>query len=202
MIMNKNTKYALIAAGIALGVSIPITIATKKYLEKRMSTKFFVIEGNTIVGLTEYGRENLKGTLRIPHVINGRQIFGIGPEAFKGTEIHSVIISNGIIMIQDYAFANCKNLKNVGLPKTLVHIFPHAFDGCEALEKIILMGNLDTIESQAFANCLNLKDVKMRDKMWEVAPDAFLNDKEIRVIKIKEVSEPKNKAFSESKKKK
>lgn len=183
--MDKKTTIAL-TAGISIGLGISAAIigsAVKKHKEAP-KPDFFVVDGSNIIGLTEYGKKNIKNVLKIPHIINGQHIYGIGPQAFVGLDITTLIISNGIIMIQDYAFADCKNLKNVMLPKTLIQIFAHAFDGCDSLEKLSIIGNIDTVETQSFANCENLRKVKIKASA-EVAPDAFMNDNKIKKVEFK-----------------
>jgi len=183
--MDKKTSVALTAGvTIGLGISAAIIGCTVKKKKEAPKPDFFVVDGSNIVGLTEYGKKNIKNVLKIPHVIKGQHIYGIGPQAFAGLDISTVIISNGIIMIQDYAFANCINLKNVMLPKTLVQIFAHAFDGCDALEKLSIVGNIDTVETQSFANCENLRKVKIKSSA-EVAHDAFMNDKNLEKMEFK-----------------
>ena len=183
--MDKKSTTALYAGmAIGLGISAAIVGCAVKKRKEQPKPDFFVVDGSNIIGLTEYGKKNIKNVLIIPHTINGHNIYGIGPQAFAGLDISTVIISNGIIMIQDYAFANCRNLKNVMLPKTLIQIFAHAFDGCDALEKLSIVGNIDTVETQSFANCENLRKVKIKSSA-EVAPDAFKNDKNIEKVEFK-----------------
>lgn len=183
--MDKKSTIALIAgATIGVGISAAVVAHTVKKMKETPKPDIFVVDGSNIVGLTEYGKKNIKNVLKIPHIINGQHIYGIGPQAFVGLDITTLIISNGIIMIQDYAFADCKNLKNVMLPKTLIQIFAHAFDGCDALEKLSIIGNIDTVETQSFANCENLRKVKIKSSA-EVAPDAFMNDKKIEKMEFK-----------------
>ena len=52
----------------------------------------------------------------------------IGSYAFNGTGAESVVLSDSLIAIPDYAFTNCPNLKVVTIPESVVFIQPHAFD--------------------------------------------------------------------------
>ena len=48
--------------------------------------------------------------------------------AFNGTGAESVVLSDSLMAIPDYAFTNCPNLKNVTIPQSVVFIQPNAFD--------------------------------------------------------------------------
>ena len=50
------------------------------------------------------------------------------PYAFNGTGAESVILSDSLLAIPDYAFTNCPNLKYVTIPKSVAFIQPNAFD--------------------------------------------------------------------------
>ena len=50
------------------------------------------------------------------------------PYAFNGTGAESVVLSDSLLAIPDYAFTNCPNLKYVTIPKSVVFIQPNAFD--------------------------------------------------------------------------
>lgn len=48
--------------------------------------------------------------------------------AFNGTGAESVVLSDSLLGIPDYAFTNCPDLKYVTIPKSVVFIQPHSFD--------------------------------------------------------------------------
>ena len=50
------------------------------------------------------------------------------PYAFNGTGAESVVLSDSLLAIPDYAFTNCPNLKYVTIPKSVIFIQPNAFD--------------------------------------------------------------------------
>ncbi len=56
-------------------------------------------------------------------------VVGVGPEAFKGTNIKSAVISQGVTTIGAAAFANCASLTSVEFSNTVSEIAPDAFDG-------------------------------------------------------------------------
>lgn len=48
--------------------------------------------------------------------------------AFNGTGAGSVVLSDSLLAIPDYAFTNCPNLRYVTIPESVVLIQPNAFD--------------------------------------------------------------------------
>jgi len=48
--------------------------------------------------------------------------------AFNGTGAESVVLSDSLLAIPNYAFTNCPNLKYVTIPESVVLIQPYAFD--------------------------------------------------------------------------
>lgn len=55
------------------------------------------------------------------------------------------------------AFANCKDLKHITLPKGLRAIDKYAFQNCSALEEIDIPAKVRFLGEKAFINCTNLK---------------------------------------------
>ncbi|MED9970560.1 MAG: leucine-rich repeat protein [Ruminococcus sp.] len=48
--------------------------------------------------------------------------------AFNGTGAESVVLSDSLIAIPDYAFTNCLSLRSVTIPESVILIQPNAFD--------------------------------------------------------------------------
>ena len=48
--------------------------------------------------------------------------------AFNGTGAESVVLSDSLLAIPNYAFTNCPNLRYVTIPKSVILIQPNAFD--------------------------------------------------------------------------
>lgn len=59
-------------------------------------------------------------------------------------------VKEGVRMICDYAFSECKKLRNIGLPSSLNFIGRYAFRGCMSLNKIVLPDSLVYIGDGAF----------------------------------------------------
>ena len=56
-----------------------------------------------------------------------------------------------------YAFQDCRKLREIQLPDTIIRIGSHAFYNCVGLAGLVLADGVTNIEDGAFKNCRNLK---------------------------------------------
>lgn len=68
-------------------------------------------------------------------------------------------------MINDFAFRECKNLKNIFLSQTVEEIRYEAFENCTSLEKIIIPNNVKRIDDNTFLGCCNLKEITYHESL-------------------------------------
>lgn len=80
----------------------------------------------------------------------GEIFTSIGQEAFKGTDIKSVVIPENITSIGYQAFMECNELESIEIPNSVT-----------------------SIGSEAFKDCLKLKTVTIGSGVTEIAPTAF-----------------------------
>ena len=83
----------------------------------------------------------------------------IGAEAFQGSALTSITLPDGIADLQDYTFANCKNLEEVCLGINIRSIGRYAFSECSALTSLSIRTNTASIGEKAFYNCTSLKSL-------------------------------------------
>lgn len=88
--------------------------------------------------------------------------------------LQSVTLPNSVIEIKDYAFYNCKNLPSINLPKSLTSIGSYAFSCCESLTSIKIPSGVRKIQMQTFGYCTALTVVHLPYGINRDA-DAFLN---------------------------
>ena len=122
---------------------------------------------------------------------------------FDCTPLKSVEIPDGVSEIGRFAFASCKNLESVKLPKELIYkeekyigwqnkeetrivggIGDSAFSGCEKLVSIELPENLDMIQSKLFEGCTALKAVKIPASVKAIYGKAFKGCTSLAKIEI------------------
>lgn len=76
-------------------------------------------------------------------------------------------IPDSVRIIEDWAFADAKNLKEVIIPDSVERIGEGAFFHCENLEEIHIPYSVDTIQDTAFRGCFNLKKVYIASKSFK-----------------------------------
>lgn len=74
-------------------------------------------------------------------------------EAFGESAVESINIPYGIERINDYAFHNCANLKEIEIPKSVEFIDSRAFDSCHVLKKAVIPAEVKYIAGDALTDC-------------------------------------------------
>lgn len=141
--------------------------------------------------------------MTIPSLIDGKQIRGIAKDAFKGcVMVKKIHISEGIEIIENSAFKECKALEEVTFPDTLrrigcqstdygvgaffftklktviippnvEYLGPYSFAFCSSLRKIELSDKISAISQHAFSNCRSLSDIKLPSGLLKIEAEAF-----------------------------
>ena len=93
---------------------------------------------------------------------------------YEGCHYTRVFVPNRVKEIQNNAFRNCKNLKEVVFEarSVLKKIGNYAFDGCKNLRNIRLPDGLETIGVYCFSGC-GLEEVVLPASVKSVGPCAF-----------------------------
>ena len=88
-------------------------------------------------------------------------------------EIQTVRMDEGIVSLQDGAFAGCTGLRSVTLPKNLRYIGSSAFEGCTSLSWITFPTGLVGIGERAFAGCTKLTSAFVPNSVSWIGDRAF-----------------------------
>ena len=96
----------------------------------------------------------------------------IASQAFEGSNLTEVIISNNVSDISYYSFAGSPNLTKVVLPEGLKSISKGAFTNSENLTDVNLPSSLTVIDEQAF-HCTGLTSVTIPAGVKKVSAQAF-----------------------------
>ncbi len=75
---------------------------------------------------------------------------------FKGTNIQSIILCEGITEIVENAFSRCESLTTIEIQNGLTTIGAYAFNRCTSLTSIKIPDSIETIGYNAFEGCGNL----------------------------------------------
>ena len=86
--------------------------------------------------------------------------------------------------IEDYAFYNCKALKEIIIPSSVTSIEKYAFYGCESLKSINIPNGVTSIGEGAFAYCSLLTSVSIPDSVTSIGEGAFEDCRSLQSINI------------------
>lgn len=114
----------------------------------------------------------------IPPTHEGLPVKRIGAYAFDEKALKTVVIPEGVEVIESYAFSECSDLVNVSLPSTLKIISSGVFNECVSLTEIELPNNLEYIGSYAFEEC-KLSKIVIPASVTEIDAFAFRDVKGI-----------------------
>lgn len=130
---------------------------------------YVVLEDGT-AGITGYMGDET--ALVIPSVLDDLSVTAIGAYAFEYALLTSVVIPEGVTVIDRKAFAAASALKEITLPSTLWEIGEEAFIGC-ALEKVTLPEGVETLGERAFACCGQLKTITLPNTLRRMGYGVF-----------------------------
>ena len=99
------------------------------------------------------------------------KVTAIGSAAFKGTQLKSITIPEGVTSIWNDAFNGCQSLTSVKMPQTLKYLGERTFYGCSKLDDIAL-GKIRSCGSEAFSRCENLTAIDLVS-MASIGREAF-----------------------------
>ena len=135
------------------------------------------LDGGDVAYVTGRADEELRN-ITIPSTITvGGVIYnvkGIKEEALQGCSLDTLVISEGIEVIENYAFAyNYNSLKSITLPSSLRTIGDNAFYYCYGFKNLIIPEGVETIGSYAFGECRALTRIELPSTLKSIADYAF-----------------------------
>ena len=110
----------------------------------------FVILGN---GILYIYKGNEMESITIPDGVTT-----INNWAFKNCQATNIVIPNSVQYIKDYAFYNCI-FENINIPDSVISIDKFAFDSCYYLKEITIPINVSSLGQGAFNDCDLLSNV-------------------------------------------
>ncbi len=101
-------------------------------------TRVFVADGT--ITIAERASESLDGESKLESVVISDTVEQIGDFAFRGCRnLESVTIGNGLVSIGKEAFSEC-NMTSIAIPKSIINIYRGAFLGCSSLSDVYYAG--------------------------------------------------------------
>jgi hypothetical protein len=135
------------------------------------------LDGGDVAYVTGRADEELRN-ITIPSTITvGGVIYnvkGVKEGALQSCSLDTLVISEGIEIIENYAFAyNYNSLKSITLPSSLRTIGDNAFYYCYGFKNLIIPEGVETIGSYAFGECRALTRIELPSTLKSIADYAF-----------------------------
>jgi hypothetical protein len=121
----------------------------------------------------------------IPDTLQFMPVKEIGREAFRSSNITSIVIPEGVTIIRESAFADCSALSSVTLPSSLTIIDALAFSNNTSLSSIVFPNNLNIIGRGAFQES-GLTSVSWPAGIHNISSRVFYNCKNLQSVTIPE----------------
>lgn len=154
--INQNT-YTITKIGREAGSTDVIS----GYVIGRNVTKVIIPSTVTTIAADAFRNSRL---LSVVEISSGSGLETIGKNAFANCKnLTTINIPKNIVVIENSAFADCINLNNITFDNRSINdpvkklvIMEKAFYGCSSLTSITLPLHTDIIGNYGFANCINL----------------------------------------------
>lgn len=117
----------------------------------------------------------------ITDIVLPKYLVEIGEEAFKGSDVTSILMPNTVKSLGTHAFEDCKKLKEVTLSSSLTLIPMAAFRGCDALQELQVPASVTQIADLAF-EASGLKEMELPMGVETVGAGAFYNCQQLEKL--------------------
>ena len=136
-----------------------------------------------IQGITPY-----QSIVRVPETVahNGYtyNVMKIGKDAFYGSSVSYVQLTDKIQSVGQGAFKDCKTLVSINLPSTLTEIGTYAFYGCTALKKINIPEGITSIPAYSFYGCESLTELFIPSNIQSIDQYAFIRCNNLGTVTV------------------
>ena len=100
------------------------------------------------------------------------------------TELIHIRLSSRLKTIEEKAFKECINLKEIELPDSVVNVGEGAFKDCRKLYKVKLSAGLKNINDELFERCICLQEIDIPESVIEIGRNAFWDCGNLRVVHL------------------
>ena len=115
------------------------------------------------------------------HDGSGNTVESINDFAFNyKSNITSIVLPDGLEIIGNNTFYECRNLISISMPNTVHTIGEWAFGYCRKLKEITLPNSLTSVSAHMFYDCWALSNIIIPDNVSEIGSYAFFGASDIR----------------------
>lgn len=112
----------------------------------------------------------------------------INREAFRNTNLQTIVIPSGVTLIESNAFNGCTSLETIDLGNcsSMTTIVDNNYQNLPSLTSIILNASLQTIGQNAFSNCSNMVNINLGicTSLTSIGENAFENCTSLQTIDL------------------
>lgn len=108
----------------------------------------------------------------------------IAPQAFHFGKFRTVTVPDSVTEIGNYAFCECKNLRQIDLPDSVTALGKGAFEQCERLTQAVLTDRLTELPESLFYCCDRLETVTLPDGIREIPEMLFMSCKAMKTLTL------------------
>ena len=101
------------------------------------------------------------------------RLYQIGREAFSGSALTSVHMSESVTVVEDYAFYGCTQLTEIFFSPRLTVLESRVFNGCTSLTELILPQTITSIENYVFGSCTALETLVIPNSVTSLGDGLF-----------------------------
>jgi len=119
------------------------------------------------------------GTYKIPKTV---QIIERG--ALQGCAVSEVVIQDGVTTVNEFAFRDCVNLKQIAIPTSVMTLKEGAFFGCTGLQTVTVPGNVRTLGNSVFGSCDSLQRAELQNGVQSIGWYVFADCPTLTEVKV------------------
>ena len=178
--------------------SITFSSTIKEIGDSAFERCYFLVKVHLNKGLEKLGQSVFKSCTALKEFTFNNTITKIGLNCFQSTGLNSITFPKTIQEIPFATFRDCTQLKTVILKEGLQVIDTSAFDNCRSLTKVQVPSTLGSIGICAFEDCVNLCDIDLSNAVSVIEHQAFKNCKALKELNLGKVVDIGSNAFWES----
>lgn len=149
--MKNKLKYGLTLVALAFLVGC----SNKESIQRPGIYQYYPLPDETwaiAVGNNKYLEK-----LTLPEQYQGRKVTQIAENGFKDCKaLREIGIPSSVLNIGNRAFYGCSALASINIPNSVTTIGKSAFEGCSSLTSIVIPNSVTTIGAGAFYGCSRL----------------------------------------------
>lgn len=119
----------------------------------------------------------------VKSIIISEDVTNICDYAFSDYQgIISIIIPDSVTVIGNSAFSGCTGLKKITIPKSVTEIKSAAFFGCASLDTVEIPSSVKSIGRMAFGGCEKLSEINFGTGIGTIGGYAFSGDINLKTV--------------------